>query len=139
MAGRRVVGNYTYLSKNGCSTVDLIWCDMYHLDVIDDLKVANFVTLSDHFPLELCIYNYDFNLSVSRSVSTPSNFSMIRFNKSLAEDFSALLMYSNKIVVNFQNDSLDSLYHNFVETILEVSSNLGMVKNSASGNISRNT
>lgn len=64
---------------------------------------------------------------------------MVRFNESLAEGFNALLMYSNKIVVNFQNDSLDSLYHNFVETILEVSSNLGMVKNSASGNISRNT
>lgn len=47
--------NYTYLSKNGASVIDLVWINITHTDLVYDYHVALRPTQSDHFPTVLTL------------------------------------------------------------------------------------
>ena len=42
-------GRYTYLSNVGKSVIDLGWCNVVALELINDFKTLNIVTHADHF------------------------------------------------------------------------------------------
>ncbi len=48
-------GEFTFISSQGRSTVDLVCCSIADLNFTSDLKVMNDVPFSDHFPIRLFI------------------------------------------------------------------------------------
>lgn len=45
-------GSFTYSSTIGNSTVDLIWANILALDLLEDVKISDEITDSDHFPVD---------------------------------------------------------------------------------------
>ena len=49
---------YTFYSSNGCSVIDLVWCNLDCCEQVKDLKVEEDFIASDHFPVRVSLTNF---------------------------------------------------------------------------------
>lgn len=75
--GRTVSGNhgqYTNITTNGKSVIDMMWCDHIHINSIVDLKVKHVVSGSKYSPIESTVFIFPF-ISNTLNITTTLNIS----------------------------------------------------------------
>lgn len=114
---------FTYVSNIGKSVIDLMWCNVEAISLIDDFKILNnLVTNSDHFPMSLTFYN---NRSL-RNVKF-DNFEKIErlsWKNDNKQIFLNCMRMSNN-VAKLDND-INFINKNFTETLTMCSKEAGM-------------
>jgi exonuclease III len=119
-------GKYTFMSDNGCSTIDLVWANTHGIFHIVDMEVCDFIVSSDHFPVAVHT-----NLILDRQ-SLPrggrSENTRLKWSRDKEVLYRATLdSYPDLHTIDFEAES-NHLYYEFVKAIYEVSTNLNMLK-----------
>lgn len=89
-------GNFTYVSHNGKSTIDLVWAHFDSLRFCSNLEILNTVTKSDHFPLllnlNMNVYNGQSNSNLKRREWTKFN-----WDSEIAGNFRKLMEFDPRV------------------------------------------
>uniref|UniRef100_T1I8Q2 Endonuclease/exonuclease/phosphatase domain-containing protein n=1 Tax=Rhodnius prolixus TaxID=13249 RepID=T1I8Q2_RHOPR len=78
---RDTPSQFTYVSPQGQSVVDLVWIDSLHLAEVRDLEVLDIVSGSDHFPVIVSL-----NCVIVSDTSSPRNYDPKSSVKVIARD-----------------------------------------------------
>ncbi|KAL1446171.1 hypothetical protein WDU94_005490 [Cyamophila willieti] len=113
-----VPGQYTYLSRVGLSTVDLVWANLESCKLVSELCVSDTVIVSDHFPVTL-------TLAVSQEEQQPntsqSKITRFKWLPEKAVDFSERV---NNVIMPSQ---AQDVYAELVKTIEKAAFDTGMI------------
>ena len=123
------VGNFTFSNRRGTSTIDLIWIDFSHAEILEDMSVSQTSSLSDHFPI-LVKLNIDILKSKTAQSRAPDKISKFSWDQSKLLEFHNLLCDP----VNLPNDntfnslSIDKQNATIIDEIKAVYRSLEMEK-----------
>lgn len=106
-----IPASFTYVSKLGCSVIDLVWCSTGSLPCVNSLKVINDILISDHFPLLLQLSLLEPPLLTS-SVNVRS---ILRWRDNCGSQYTTSLENSPQVHLDFPNT--EALYDNMISTI----------------------
>ncbi|KAK9501305.1 hypothetical protein O3M35_012043 [Rhynocoris fuscipes] len=109
--------NYTYFSKNGCSTLDLIWVSIGSIHIIHDLLIENICFISDHCccTIKLNINDSKFDKTSFGQTNKENYINVVNRSNDNFLQFYSFLNNSNNIY--FNSDNIEELYNNFYETV----------------------
>lgn len=119
--------NFTFISTQGRSVVDHVWCPLTELSLMKDLKIADWPTCSDHLPVVLFLSQS--LLSMSQTVPDPKP-PRFRWNSACSETFREILRWSPHVCVTDLN--VDHLNNNLINAISHTSAEIGLLRNSTS-------
>ena len=115
--------NFTYFVRSDSdsqSTIDLVWCSLAGIHLLCDLHVKDIIAKSDHFPVIL---------ELTQKIQ---NNSLVNFVLKLKWDDKLAEQYVNEMrdrkEVQFTNDSMREMSDNLVNTIVNVTTGLDILK-----------
>lgn len=109
--------NFTFVNAfGGKSVINLIWTNVYSTYLIKELKVMDFVSNSDHFPVALSL--------IVKCVKNESR-RKFKWKEDLVDDYRKNI--GSVLIPMRSDDSVDIASKNLINTIKNVSKNLGMV------------
>lgn len=124
---------FTYVGSTGSSTIDLGWCNLAGIKVVEDFQVDYLVTGSDHFPIVATLMTEP-QLPVPRDPQTAKNTSrVIRkevvLNDEVTKKFTESMLMSPRVSINF-DAPVNIIHNNLINAIKDSASKLGVLKNS---------
>lgn len=119
------LGNFTHISSVGNTVIDYAICNMNSLRIVDDFCVIQLDTLSDHFPLSVTLR---FEIKNQERIKNSCN--LLKWNKSLSSQYQIKMLSSPKVAIN-NNDTVDFMNTNILDTISEVATDTKMIKKSS--------
>lgn len=105
-------------SIGGKSSIDLVWTNLYSTFMINELKIFDIISKSDHFPVAL-------SLNIEREVNFPR--SKYKWKDQLESEYVIAMTSSLQTVQTECDPNLLSIY--LVNTIKNVAKNVGMISN----------
>lgn len=118
-SGSDFPANFTHISYNGKSIVDLCWCSANGINSLTNFEVMQFETLSDHFPIVVTFENCFVPLSETQTVK-------LIWQENRAFEFSEKMSYRPEVCKIF--GTVDEMNDILIKTMYNVASNLGLLK-----------
>ncbi|XP_043480334.1 uncharacterized protein LOC122510015 [Leptopilina heterotoma] len=115
--------NFTFVSSQGESVNDLVWCSSETLPFIQDLQVKQIATSSDHFPVFLSLISIKHKDEINDSVK-------FLFDSHHSDFFSSCMSWRREVGNIF--DEMDELNDNIIGVIKDVATSAGMCRYSHS-------
>lgn len=113
--------NYTYLSKLGCSTIDLVWVSMNCIDMVHDFVIENISNYSDHCGCSLKIKISLQNVLINKMNSLKNE--NISYNHIINSNTANLLQFNYYLETNtniyFNSSDINELYENFYQSVYD--------------------
>ena len=98
------IGNFTYCSQTGLSTVDYLLLHPNDIQFLDDFNVLEFNEFSDHSPL---YFTFQLKQSITRGIHhgnhEQQSSNQIRFNEAKIPLFRTQLMNNNEVLNGLTN------------------------------------
>lgn len=116
---------FTYISKNGMSVVDLCWVSYHFLNHILDFHVENFIVTADHVPISVTL---DLGSPVNSKLNVEKKYKKI-VSLNWASDKELAYreeMKKIKMDIDFDNTSCDEIYKFWVDEIFDKAKKIGM-------------
>lgn len=114
-----VPGQYTFLSRVGLSTVDLVWANLESCKLVSELRVSDTVIVSDHLPVTLTL-----NVLHEEQQPTSSQPKVKKF-KWLPEK---AVEFSEQVNNAAKPSQAQDVYVELVKTIEKAASDTGMIQ-----------
>ncbi|KAI5719975.1 hypothetical protein M8J77_000048 [Diaphorina citri] len=114
-----VPGQYTFLSRVGLSTVDLVWANLESCKLVSELRVSDTVIVSDHLPVTLTL-----NVLYEEQQPTSSQPKVKKF-KWLPEK---AVEFSEQVNNAAKPSQAQDVYVELVKTIEKAASDTGMIQ-----------
>ena len=112
--------NYTHISNQGNSVIDLVWYNLEMANSVLDLKSAEIQTFSDHFPCVLAL-NIPLSTSSNKTCNNPNNLKW--FNHQKLNFYSHMAWSPNVALVS---ENIEDMHENIILTIKETAKSFGM-------------
>lgn len=114
-----VPGQFTYISRVGSSTVDLVWTNLESSLLVSELHVSDTVIVSDHLPIALTL---NIPSDVQQNNSSQSKVTKFKWLPDRIEEFSD---YVNRVHISSQ---VVDVYTELVKTIQDAAAHSGMIQ-----------
>lgn len=118
--------SYTFSSKVGNSVVDLVWVNIAGIECIKNLSVSGEASLSDHFAVSVQTTFQQYK-PVAKETRKKPTMKKVKWNQARGSEFSETAGRSVRNEIDFQNVTVDNLYSNFCEALLESADATGMI------------
>lgn len=118
---------FTFCASVGKSVVDLVWVNTNGLRIVEDLEVMQSLFLSDHFPVCLTLCNINTkHMQVEKNPECNDNREFFfGWDATLALTFQDTMKWTREVQ---GLGSVEDMYGNITNTIVEVASSLGLKK-----------
>ena len=110
---------YTNITTQGCSVIDLVWVNDRALDLVVDLKVSDTPTQSSHLPVIL-------TLQVPEYLPRREEKSIIKWKQELFNVYGECIAYCKQ--VSLLDLSINNMNKNLENSIINISNKIGMIK-----------
>lgn len=119
-----IPGEYTFISKTGRSTIDLVFTNNAGCNYITDMMVDNFHMPSPHLPVVLSLLGNQKH--VDDYTQNPAKVHLnFLFNKTKAEMFESQLQHTHRIYCN--SEEVDTLNNNLIQALREAAMECNMI------------
>lgn len=120
---------FTYISDQGSSLIDLVWCSIGAINIVNDFNISNVSHLSDHKMTLLKLSSLNSNLQVHLDNKNITSFQSRYLERNLTLYLEFMRSMECNQNIYFNSEDVFQLYETFYNTIYNTLRESGILRN----------